>query len=112
MHDGRRINLKPRHRVRCHIRNLRVIQPVDTLQIVRYPTGILKLGDTWAVKWKSWLKLKLPSPKHGGFLYETTKVEADAVVFRGSRCRDVRNSASPGGVAGEGQAGGWYHSPI
>src|ERR1700730_6498360 len=57
-------------------------------------------------------KIDVAAPKHGGFLFETTKVEMDAAVFRGSRCRDVRNPARPGGAARENQEGGWYHSPI
>jgi hypothetical protein len=56
-------------------------------------------------------KIDVAVPKHGGFLFETTKVEVDAAVFRGSR-RDVRNPARPGGVAREDQEGGWYHGPI
>jgi hypothetical protein len=57
-------------------------------------------------------KISVTVPKHGGFLYETTKVEVDAAVFRGSRRRDVRNAARPGGAAREEQEGGWYHSPV
>ena len=44
-------------------------------------------------------------------LYETTKVNDDAAVFRGSR-RNVRNPARPGGITREDQEGGWHHSPI
>jgi hypothetical protein len=40
-------------------------------------------------------KIDVAAPKHGGLLYETTKVKVDAVVFRGSR-RNVRNPARPG----------------
>jgi hypothetical protein len=57
-------------------------------------------------------KIDVAVPNHGGFLFETTKVEVDAAVFRGSRRRDVRNPARPGGAAREDQEGGWYHSPI
>jgi hypothetical protein len=57
-------------------------------------------------------KIGVAVPKHGGFPFETTKVEVVAAVFRGSCRRDVRNPARPGGAAREDQEGGWYHSPV
>ena len=61
-------------------------------------------------------KIDVAVPKYGASLYETTNVEVDAVVFRGSRRRDVRdifrNPARPGGTAGEDQEGSRRHSPV
>ena len=53
----------------------------------------------------AWMKLK-------SSLYETTEVEVDAVVFRGSGGRDLLIPTRPGGAAGENQEGGWNHGPI
>ena len=72
----------------------------------------LQCGGIPVLKMEILDKIDVAVPKHGGFLFETTKVEVDAAVFRGSRRRDVRNPARPGGGAREDQEGGWYHGPI